>query len=109
MTGKEISEIREKTDLSQEDLARSIGVSPQTLKMWEASQDDFPALACAVLTKWQTLLNNLADVELDLVGWFQMKNQALSGRSPKEVVSQGPDGLEAVFNLCGRMAYGIPT
>lgn len=59
-TGRLIRQHRERADLSQEQLARSLNVSEKTLRRWESGEHDVPSRA--VLRIAQALGVSVADL-----------------------------------------------
>lgn len=105
----EIQELREAFDLSQEGLARLLGVSVRTVSRWE-SGDSLPhSLAVKEITRWRKVLERLQEVfkPAAVSQWFHKPNKALGGETPFAVACTR-DGAEELLDLLGRMEWGIP-
>lgn len=108
-THKEVRELREALGLSQEALARLLGVSARTVSRWECGISELNPLAVKELRRWLRVLERLQEVfkPSALPRWFNQPNEALGGRTPFEVACV-PDGEEELLDLLGRIEWGIP-
>lgn len=102
--------VRARLGLSQEGLAQALGVSARTIVRWEThtslpsrlARDRVERLA-EVLRLGEQIFPGSA-----LASWFQTSNPTLRDRTPLEVLATR-GGLDEVYHLLGRMAWGIPT
>ncbi len=106
---EDIRGLREALGLSQEELARLLGVSVRSVSRWECGGSEPHPLALRELRRWQRLLERLNEVfkPTAIPRWFKRPNKALGGKTPFEVACT-PDGDEELLDLLGRMEWGIP-
>lgn len=108
--GFPLHRVRARLGLSQEAIAQALGVSARTIVRWEnhtsrpsrLAQDRVGRLA-EVLRLGEQIFPGEA-----LPSWFQTPNPTLRGRTPLEVLA-ARSGLDEIYHLLGRMAWGIPT
>ncbi|MBI4736971.1 MAG: DUF2384 domain-containing protein [candidate division NC10 bacterium] len=102
--------VRARIGISQETLAQILGVSVRTVGRWEA-KSSFPSRLAQDRMDRLTEVLQLAEqifAESAIASWFQTPNPTLRGRTPLgALTSRG--GLDEVYHLLGRMAWGIPT
>ncbi len=99
---------REKLNLTQEQLARILGVAVTSVSRWESNRFSPCPLAREKLEDLELLSEKIADLEEDPALWFHSRNQALRGQSPLEIaMTRG--GIEKIKTLLGRMEWGIAT
>lgn len=105
----EIRDLREKLDLTQEQLAQVLGVTARTVSRWEHGAIPQP-LARRAIQRWQKVLDRLQDVfgADDLRAWFHAPNDTLGGRTPFEAATTS-DGAEVILDLIDRAEWGIPA
>ena len=96
--------LRQVFGLSQEQLARLVGVSVRTVARWEGGQSRPSPLAERQLRGLETLEQELARLmRPDSVGdWMDRPNSRLGGRSPSQVLLS--DGPEPVLRLRRRLS-----
>jgi putative toxin-antitoxin system antitoxin component (TIGR02293 family) len=104
-----VRELREALGLSQEGLARLLGVSVRTVSRWECNAGEPNSLALRELRRWQRVLERLKEVfkPSAIPHWFNKPNQALGNKTPFEIACT-PDGDEKILDLLGRIEWGIP-
>lgn len=102
--------VRTRLGLSQETLAQVLGVSARTIVRWEGQTSVPSRLAWDRLERLAEVIRLAEQVFPGpaLTSWFRTPNPALGGRIPVDVLANR-GGLEEVFHLLGRMAWGIPT
>lgn len=105
----DVKGLREGLGLTQEELARLIGVSARTVSRWENGESEPTALALKGIRRWQQMLARLQEVFTTeaLPRWFHLPNEALGGRTPFEVACT-IGGEEELLNLIGRLEWSIP-
>ncbi|MBI2562021.1 MAG: DUF2384 domain-containing protein [candidate division NC10 bacterium] len=102
--------VRARIGISQETLAQILGVSVRTVGRWEA-KSSFPSRLAQDRMDRLTEVLQLAEqifAESAIASWFQTPNPTLRGRTPLEALTTR-GGLDEVYHLLGRMAWGIPT
>lgn len=106
---EEIRGLREALGLSQEELARLLGVSVRTVSRWESCAGRPNPLAWREIRRWQAVTERLREVfrPAAVPRWFHSPNQALGGKTPWEVAC-APGGGEELLDLLGRIEWGIP-
>lgn len=105
-----LTRIREQLGLSQESLAQALGVSARTIVRWEG-QTSIPSHLARDRVERLTELLRLAEQvfpQSSIAPWFSSRNPSLGGRTPLEVLATR-GGLDEIYHLLGRMAWGIPT
>jgi len=105
----DVKVLREGLGLTQEELARLIGVSARTVSRWENGESEPTALALKGIRRWQQMLDRLEEVFTAeaLPRWFHLPNEVLGGRTPFEVACT-VGGEEEILNLLGRLEWSIP-
>lgn len=105
----DVKVLREGLGLTQEELARLIGVSARTVSRWENGESEPTALALKEILRWQRMLARLREVFTTeaLPQWFHLPNESLGGRTPFEVACT-LNGEEEILNLIGRLEWSIP-
>lgn len=101
--------IRARLGLSQEALAQALGVSVRTIIRWEG-QTTVPSRLARDRVERLTQVLRLAEQvfpQSSIAPWFSSPNPALGSRTPLEVLATR-GGLDKVYHLLGRMAWGIP-
>ena len=96
MEPEHMRELRLTFGLSQEQLARLVGVSVRTVARWEGGHSQPSPLAERQLQGLDTLERQLSRLmRPDSVGeWMNRSNQRFGGRSPNQVLlSDGPEPL----------------
>jgi len=105
----EVKELREALGLTQEELARLIGVSARTVSRWERGESEPTPLALRGIRRWQRLLARLEEAfkSESIPRWFHLPNESLGGRTPFEVACT-VGGEEELLTLLGRLEWSIP-
>ncbi len=101
--------LRAQLGLSQEALAQALGVSTCTIVRWETQASIPSRLALERVERLVEVLR-LAEQLFPgsaLTAWFRTPNPTLGGRAPLDVMATR-GGLDQIFHLLGRMAWGIP-
>ena len=108
---KSLLRVQKKLELSQEDLARILGVSARNFSRWLSGQVENPG---------EAHLQNLQELEIlvdearkalkpDLVAvWFRTPNSTLADLRPLDLLSSRP-GQARVHALLGTIRWGIPV
>ncbi len=102
--------VRARLGLSQETLAQALGVSARTIVRWENHTSLPSRLARDRVERLAEVLRLGEQIfpGATLASWFQTPNPTLRGRTPLEVLA-ARGGLDEIYHLLGRMAWGIPT
>ncbi|WP_337288772.1 antitoxin Xre/MbcA/ParS toxin-binding domain-containing protein [Candidatus Methylomirabilis sp.] len=102
--------IRAAFSLSQEALARALGVSSRTVARWEegtASPSPLALVRLQHLNKIREKARRLFQGK-EADAWLRTPNPALRGYSPVEQL-RAPGGLEEVADLLGRIEWDLST
>ncbi len=102
--------LRAQLGLSQEALAQALGVSARTIVRWE-TQASIPSRLASERVERLAEVLRLAEQLFPgsaLTAWLRTPNPTLGGRIPTDVMATR-GGLDEIFHLLGRMAWGIPT
>lgn len=108
--GPTVQQVRSRLALSQEALAQVLGVSARTIVRWESETATPSRLALDRLERLGEVLRLAEQIfpKRAIASWLRTPNPTLRGRTPADVlVSRG--GLDEIYHLLGRMAWGIPT
>lgn len=105
----DVKALREGLGLTQEELARLIGVSGRTVSRWETGDSEPTALALKGIRRWQRVLARLQEIFKPeaVPRWLHLPNESLGGKTPFEVACT-LNGEEEILNLAGRIEWGIP-
>ncbi len=108
--GPALQRVRARLVLSQEALAQVLGVSARTIVRWEGRAAAPSRLAHDRLERLAEVLRLAEQIfpERAIASWFRTPNPALGDRTPVEVLATR-GGLDEIYHLLGRMAWGIPT
>lgn len=107
---REVPAIRRELGLSQEALARALGVASRTVARWEAGHTTPSPLAAHRLRLMAEILERARRLfgRQEAEAWLRTPNPALGGQPPLQRVG-APGGIEEVRDLLGRIEWGIPT
>ena len=107
--GEELHGLRKALGLSQEELARLLGVSNRTVSRWESCTGRPNSLTLGEIRRWQAVTERLKEVfkPAAVPRWFHSPNQALGDKTPLEVAA-APDGEEELLDILGQIEWGIP-
>ena len=108
--GPTVQRVRSRLALSQEALAQVVGVSARTIVRWESETAAPSRMALDRLERLGEVLRLAEQIfpERAIASWFRTPNPTLGGRTPTEVLATR-GGLDEIYHLLGRMAWGIPT
>lgn len=108
---KMLARLQERLDLSQEDLARILGVSSRNLSRWLSGETENPG---------ESHLQNLLVIE-EIIGeaakslkpdkiavWFRNPNPVLADLRPLDLLASR-SGQARVKSLLAQIRWGIPT
>ena len=103
-----IQSIRSTLTLSQEDLARVLGLSVRTVVRWENEGAPLPILEQERLFLIWELIEIAKDImdPKDLASWFFMPKESLSGRRPLDLLSTFK-GMQSVREILEKTRWGI--
>ncbi len=106
--GSTIQSIRNTLILSQEALARALGLSVRTVVRWEKEGAEPPPLERERLFLIQEVIEIAKDImePEDVVSWFSKPKEALSGRSPLDLLSTFK-GIQSVREILEKTRWGI--
>lgn len=108
---KKIHNLREKFGCSQRVMGDMIGVSERTVARWESDKSEPSPLARQRVRELENIVIKMAGVikKGKEAEWLNTPNEALGGKTPLEVLIQGPEGAQEVWRLLGRLEWGIAT
>ncbi len=94
--------------LSQEDLARVLGLSVRTVVRWEKEGAGPPPLEQERLFLIRELIEIAKDImePEDVASWFSKPKEALSGRRPLDLLSTFR-GIQSVRGIMEKARWGI--
>jgi putative toxin-antitoxin system antitoxin component (TIGR02293 family) len=103
-------QVRTRLGLSQEALAQALGVSARTIVRWEGQTAVPSRLARDRLERLAEVVRLAEQIFPGpaLASWLETPNPTLGDRTPLEVLATR-GGLDEVYHLLGRLAWGIPT
>lgn len=105
LSSSEIARFREIMGLSQESLARELGVSVRTIFRWEKGKTFPSPLAREKLKMIKKAMEILKEDKV--WEWLNSPNQNFEGKTPLEAAST-PHGLKEVIDFLGKIDWGIP-
>lgn len=107
---EDVQKLREALGLTQEQLARLLGVSLRTISRWEAGESQPTPLAQKELRRWQQLLLEMEELFKPeaIARWFTAPNPVLGGKTPFEAACT-PNGYEEIRELLSGLKWGIPS
>ena len=103
-----IQSIRSTLMLSQENLARVLGLSVRTVVRWEKEGAQPPLLEQERLFLIRELIEIAKDImePEDVASWFSKPKEALSGRRPLDLLSTFK-GIQSVREILEKTRWGI--
>ncbi len=103
-----IQSIRSTLLLSQEALARALGLSVRTVVRWEKEGAEPPPLERERLFLIREVIEIAKDImePKDVASWFSKPKEALSGRSPLELLSTFR-GIQSVREILEKTRWGV--
>jgi DNA-binding XRE family transcriptional regulator len=104
----ELQDLRKVLGYSLENLARSLGVSYQTVYRWEKKKVRPSPLAREKFENLRLLVEKMKELEKDPSAWFDSPNPDLGGKTPREI-AKTPNGIQQLLNLLTRAEWGIPS
>ncbi len=107
-TASTIESIRAALNLSQEALARILGLSVRTIVRWEREGEKPPPLERERLDLIYEVVEIAKDVmkPQDLPIWFSSPKEALSGQRPVDLLSSFK-GIQQVHDLLEKARWGL--
>ena len=103
-----IQSIRNTLMLSQEDLARALGLSVRTVVRWEKEGAEPPPLErerLHLIHEIVEIAQGIMEPE-DVASWFSKPKEALSGRRPLDILSSFR-GIQSVREILEKTRWGI--
>lgn len=106
--GSTIESIRKTLGLSQEALARVIGVSVRTIVRWEKEGDQPPPLEKERIDLLHELIEIAKDImdEKAVESWFAKPKEFLSGQRPLDLLSSFR-GIQQIREVLEKVRWGI--
>lgn len=106
--GPTIETIRKTLGLSQEALARLLGVSVRTIVRWEKEGDQPPPLEWERIDLLRELVETAMDImdERDVENWFAKPKEFLSGQRPLDLLSSFR-GILHIREVLEKVRWGI--
>ena len=103
-----IESLRSSLRLSQEDLARILGVSVRTVVRWEKEGDQPPPLERERLELIHDVVEIAKDIldAKDIPAWFSNPKESLSGLRPLDILSTFR-GIQKVRDSLEKIRWGI--
>jgi putative toxin-antitoxin system antitoxin component (TIGR02293 family) len=103
-----IQSIRNTLMLSQEDLARALGLSVRTIVRWEKEGAEPPPLERERLYLIHGIVEIAQDImeSEDIASWFSRPKEALSGHRPLDILSTFK-GIQSVRGFLEKTRWGI--
>lgn len=108
LIGSTIESIRKTLGLSQEALARALGVSVRTIVRWEKEGDQPPPLEKERIYLLHDLIEIAKDImdEKDVETWFAKPKESLSGQRPLDLLSSYK-GIQQIREVLEKVRWGI--
>ena len=106
--GQTIEDIRKSLGLSQEALARLLGVSVRTIVRWEKEGDQPPPLEWERIDLLRELVETAMDImdERDVENWFAKPKEFLSGHRPLDLLSSFR-GIQQIREVLEKTRWGL--
>src|SRR3989304_2137973 len=106
--GPTIEGIRKSLGLSQEALARLLGVSVRTIVRWEKEGDQPPPLELERIDLLRELVETALDImdERDVENWFAKPKEFLAGRRPLDILYSFR-GILQIREVLEKVSWGI--
>ena len=106
--GPTIEAIRKTLGLSQEALARLLGISVRTIVRWEKEGDHPPPLEWERIDLLRELVETAMDImdERDVENWFAKPKEFLAGRRPLDILSSFR-GILQIREVLEKVRWGI--